>query len=62
MFAGLGFALSRFASTLIPAHQLSAVLPDEDRRTQVVVRTLLHAAMILMHLRFARAGESAGLG
>lgn len=61
MFAGLEYALSRFASTLIPAHQLSAALPDEDRRTQVVVRTLLHAAMILMHLRFARAGESASL-
>lgn len=61
MFAGLEFALSRFASTLIPAHQLSAALPDEDRRTHVVVRTLLHAAMVLMHLRFARAGQPTSL-
>ena len=62
MFAGLEFTLSHFASTLIPAHRLSAApVPDEDRRTQVVVRTLLHAAMILMRLCFARAGESASL-
>lgn len=61
VFAGIEFALGRFASTLIPAHQLSAGLPDEDRRTHVAVRTLLHAAMVHMHLRLARAGEPRSL-
>ncbi|KAI5118172.1 hypothetical protein M0805_008413 [Coniferiporia weirii] len=61
IFGALEYALVRFAGALLPAHQLGAALPDEDRRTHVCVHTLMHAAVVLLNVRFARAGEQASL-
>ncbi len=56
-FHNLEATILRFVSTLLPAHQLGAALPDEDRRSYVAIHTLAHAAFIQLHIRFAREGD-----
>ncbi|KAH8116650.1 hypothetical protein DFH11DRAFT_1542643 [Phellopilus nigrolimitatus] len=53
----LELALARLAGALLPAHQLGAALPGADRRAQVQLHTIVHAASVQLHLRGARAGE-----
>lgn len=57
-FHNLEATIARFVSTLLPAHQLGAALPDEDRRSHIITHTLAHAAFIQLHLRFAREGDN----
>lgn len=56
-FQALELTISRFVATLLPAHQLTAGLPDEDRRGHLAVHTLAHAALVQLHMRFARQGD-----
>ena len=56
-FQGLEMTISRFLTTLLPAQQLSAGLPDEDRRGHLAVHTLAHAALVQLHMRFASQGD-----
>lgn len=56
-FQSLEQTISRFLTTLLPPHQLGAALPDEDRRNHLMVHTVAHAALVQLHLRFAREGE-----
>lgn len=53
----LELTITRFLTTLLPIHQLSAGLPDEDRRSNLMVYTLAYAALVQLHLRFAREGD-----
>ena len=43
--------ISRFASTLLPLHQLGAALP-EDKYKLIMIHSLAHAAMIRLHFPF----------
>ncbi|KZT71672.1 hypothetical protein DAEQUDRAFT_763532 [Daedalea quercina L-15889] len=56
-FRVLEHTITRFASTLLPLHQLGAALP-EDKYTLIMVHSLAHAAMIRLHFPFM---ESDGL-
>lgn len=50
-FRALEHTISRFASTLLPLHQLGAALP-EDKHKLVMVHSLAHAAIIRLHFPF----------
>ena len=52
--------ITRFLTTLMPAHQLGAALPD-DRHAHVVTHTIALTALVQLHLRFAREGEATSL-
>lgn len=43
----------RFISTLVPAHQLEAALP-EDKHTLIVCHSLAQAALIHLYFRFGQ--------
>ncbi|EJD02587.1 uncharacterized protein FOMMEDRAFT_28322 [Fomitiporia mediterranea MF3/22] len=53
--------LARFASALLPSHQLGAGLPEGERRKQVTLHTLVHASVVKLHIRLARAGVAVSL-
>lgn len=55
-FTFLETTLARLGSALMPTHQLSAALPDTERRHHVLLHTILHTAAIQLHLRLAQAG------
>ena len=55
-FSSLETTLARLGSALLPTHQLSAALPDVERRHQIALHTLLHTAAIQLHIRLAQAG------
>ncbi|KAL5485556.1 hypothetical protein ACEPAI_8199 [Sanghuangporus weigelae] len=61
VLARLEACLARLASTLLPAHQLGAGIPDSERRKQVVLHTLIHASVVRLHSRLAQAGVGASL-
>ncbi|KAH9932465.1 uncharacterized protein B0H18DRAFT_25848 [Fomitopsis serialis] len=50
-FRVLEHTITRFASTLLPLHQLGAALP-EDKYTLIMVHSLAHAAMVRLHFPF----------
>ncbi|CCM03882.1 uncharacterized protein FIBRA_06033 [Fibroporia radiculosa] len=50
-FRVLEHTISRFASTLLPLHQLAAATP-EDKFTLIVIHCLAHASMIRLHFPF----------
>lgn len=50
-FRALEHTISRFASTLLPLHQLGAALP-EDKYKLIMIHSLTHAAMIRLHFPF----------
>jgi len=49
----LELTISRFLPTILPVHQLNAVMPEE-KHTLIVVHTLVQTAMILLYQRFAQ--------
>ncbi|KZT10936.1 uncharacterized protein LAESUDRAFT_356428 [Laetiporus sulphureus 93-53] len=50
-FHALEHAITRFASTLLPLHQLGAGVP-EDKYTLIAIHSLAHAAVIRLHFPF----------